>query len=242
MPDKSGERPLAVLLDMDGTLVDTEGLWWAATSSVAHSLGTSLSPDDTPHVLGRTVEDTAAFLLTLVPHTSPYPFGSPDSSGSHGSPGSHNFPGFHGFPGSLDETVRRLTASFASLVGQGVRVFPGVHALLGELSRANVRTALVSASPREIVDLVLPVLGHPFDLVLAAEDTARGKPYPDPYLEAAKRLSVPPERCVAVEDSPTGIAAATAAGCQVIAVSPEKDDESLHFQALLERISSQVGL
>ncbi|NUO97622.1 MAG: HAD family phosphatase, partial [Nonomuraea sp.] len=65
-----------------------------------------------------------------------------------------------------------------------------------------------------------PRLGHTFDLVIADGDTARGKPHPDPYLEAARRLRVTPARCVAVEDSPAGVAAATAAGCRVLVVEP----------------------
>ncbi|MFD0471321.1 HAD-IA family hydrolase [Nonomuraea thailandensis] len=69
---------------------------------------------------------------------------------------------------------------------------------------------------------MLPRLGHTFDLVIANEDTERGKPWPDPYLEAARRLGAEPSRCVAIEDSPAGIAAARAAGCRVMVASPEK--------------------
>ncbi|SEG87683.1 haloacid dehalogenase superfamily, subfamily IA, variant 3 with third motif having DD or ED [Nonomuraea solani] len=167
---------------MDGTLVDTEGLWWQAAASVAASLGRPLSPADAPHVHGRTVEDVAAYL---------------------GAPG----------------TARPLTAAFADLIGRDLTIMPGALELLSGLAATTIPTALVSASPQSIVDLVLPRLGHTFDLVIANEDTARGKPWPDPYLEAARRLGATPARCVAVEDSPTGIAAARAAGCRVLVVS-----------------------
>lgn len=178
--------PDAVLFDMDGTLVDTEGLWWEATASIARALGVALGPEDSPHVLGRTVEDTAIHLV-----------------GADG----------------VDGVAQRLTDAFADRIRQGVVIVPGALGLLAALAVEGIPTALVSASPRSIVDLVLPRLNHRFHEVVAAEDTARGKPYPDPYLEATRRLNVDPTRCVAIEDSPTGIAAAQAAGCRVVAVT-----------------------
>ncbi|GAA2401462.1 HAD family hydrolase [Nonomuraea africana] len=177
----------AVLFDMDGTLVDTEGLWWEAAADVAASLGRELGPADLPHVLGRTVEDTAGHLA----------------------------------PDDVARVSDRLTESFADRIRRGVRVVPGARELLRALTTRAVPTALVSASPRSIVELVLPSLGHRFEVVLAAEDTVRGKPYPDPYLEAARLLEADPRRCVALEDSPTGVAAATTAGCDVLVVSAE---------------------
>ncbi|SDL98201.1 haloacid dehalogenase superfamily, subfamily IA, variant 3 with third motif having DD or ED [Nonomuraea maritima] len=180
--------PDAVLLDMDGTLVDTEGLWWEAVASVAESLGRPLSAADTPHVHGRTIEDVAAYLL-------------PDGR-------------------DAAAMTERLTDAFAERLAGELPVVPGAPELLAGLAAAEIPTALVSASPRSIVELVLPRLGHAFDLVIANEDTPRGKPHPDPYLEAARRLGAAPGRCVVLEDSPAGVAAATAAGCRVLVVSP----------------------
>jgi HAD superfamily hydrolase (TIGR01509 family) len=192
-----------VLFDLDGTLVDSEPHWWQATVAVARTLGVELGPADTPHVLGRTVEDTAAHLLATARSADPAP------------------------PPRLSERavtadlIHLLTESFAQRVEQGVELMPGATDLLRELGAAHLPTALVSASPRSIVDLVLPRLGHRFAHVVAAEDTTRGKPYPDPYLEAARRLGADPSRCVAIEDSPTGVTAATSAGCRVLVVHPE---------------------
>lgn len=190
-----------MLFDLDGTLVDSEPHWWQATVSVARTLGVELGPADTPHVLGRTVEDTAAHLLSAAP-----PPRFPERA----------------TPAQLTaDLIRLLTDSFAQRVEQGVELIPGATALLHELAAARLPTALVSASPRSIVDLVLPRLGHRFAQVVAAEDTTRGKPYPDPYLEAARRLRADPSHCVAIEDSPTGVTAATSAGCRVLVVHPK---------------------
>ncbi|BAJ31366.1 MULTISPECIES: HAD family hydrolase [Kitasatospora] len=183
-------RPAAVLFDMDGTLVDTEHLWWQAAAELAAELDLALTDDDLPEVLGQAVEHTAAHL-----HRSSRT-GRPEA-----------------------ELVARLNESFAAKVAAQVVPRPGALALLAALRAAGVPTALVSASPRRVVDLVLAAIGaHWFSTTLAAEDTPRTKPAPDPYLAAAERLGLPPARCVAVEDTPTGVASARAAGCAVLAV------------------------
>ncbi|NUW46074.1 HAD family phosphatase [Nonomuraea rhodomycinica] len=186
---------------MDGTLVDTEGLWWQAAAEVAASLGRALGPADVPHVRGRTVEDTAAHLTAAAGRAAPGRAAADQ--------------------GTVGVVAGRLTEAFAARIGQGVRVVRGATELLRALTAEAVPTALVSASPRSIVELVLPWLDHRFGAVVAAEDSPRGKPHPDPYLRAARLLGADPRRCVAVEDSPTGIAAATAAGCHVLVVQDE---------------------
>ncbi|WP_411083311.1 HAD-IA family hydrolase [Streptomyces sp. cmx-18-6] len=182
--------PRAVLLDMDGTLVDTEPLWLEAAREVAAAHGHTLTEEEGGHVLGRTCADTAAYLRTLCPRPV---------SGPH-------------LETSLEDT-------FLAAVESGIHPRPGARDLLDRLADANVPTALVSASPRRVVDAVLKTLGgEAFRTTVADGETNRSKPHPDPYLEAAARLQLPPEACLVVEDSPTGTAAAEAAGCRVVVV------------------------
>nr|WP_116165711.1 HAD family phosphatase [Streptomyces nymphaeiformis] len=175
---------------MDGTLVDTEVLWWEVVEEIAAGLGHRLTETDAPEVVGRAVEDTAAHLVRTTGASDP------------------------------DGVATALTTAFQKRVDEGAPMRPGADRLLAELDRAGLPFALVSASPRSVVDSVVGgALAHvPFALTLSADDTVRTKPHPDPYRAAAERLGVPTEACVAVEDSPDGAASADAAGCAVLVV------------------------
>ncbi|GKQ35436.1 HAD-IA family hydrolase [Streptomyces sp. A012304] len=175
----------AVLFDMDGTLVDTERLWWEAVEEVA---GRALTEADQPKVLGRPVEHTAAWLSAVT--------GAPAAD--------------------LADTLHR---EFADRVRTGIVPRPGALDLLDALARERVPTALVTASPRAVADTVLDVLGPSrFAVTVTADDTEHTKPAPDPYLAACRALAADPARCVAVEDTQTGVTSAEAAGCPVLAV------------------------
>ncbi|MFJ3823960.1 HAD-IA family hydrolase [Streptomyces nodosus] len=178
----------AVLFDMDGTLVDTERLWWEAVERVAAERGRPLGETDRPEVLGRPVEHTADWLAGLT-----------------GAPA-----------GELATTLHR---EFADRVRGGIVPRPGALALLDALARERIPIALVTASPRAVADTVLEALGAGrFAVSVTADDTAHTKPAPEPYLAACRALGVDPAGCVAVEDTPTGVTSAEAAGCAVLAV------------------------
>ncbi|MDH6214010.1 HAD-IA family hydrolase [Streptomyces pseudovenezuelae] len=175
----------AVLFDMDGTLVDTERLWWEAVEQVA---GRTLTDVDQPEVLGRPVEHTAGWLARAT-----------------GAPAA--------------DLAAALHREFAARVRTGIVPRPGALDLLDALAHDGVPTALVTASPRAVADTVLDALGASrFAVSVTAEDTPHTKPAPDPYLAACRALGVDPAHCVAVEDTPTGVSSAEAAGCAVLAV------------------------
>jgi HAD superfamily hydrolase (TIGR01509 family) len=112
-----------------------------------------------------------------------------------------------------------LNDGFEDRIGHALPMMPGAARLLAELAAHDVPTALVSASHRRIIDRVLAAVGPQyFALTVAGDEVERTKPFPDPYLLAAAGLGVRPERCAVIEDTATGVAAAEAAGCRVVAV------------------------
>lgn len=186
----AGSALQAVLLDMDGTLVDTEGFWWDVEVAVFAELGHQLLEEYRQIVVGGPMTRSASFLIQAT-----------------------------GAKIAVAELTVLLNMRFAEMIGQGVPLMPGARRLLAELAAHGVPTALVSASHRQIIDRVLLTLGaENFALTVAGDEIARTKPHPDPYLEAAARLGVDPARCAVIEDTMTGVTAAEAAGCRVLAV------------------------
>ncbi|WP_055483457.1 HAD family hydrolase [Sphaerimonospora mesophila] len=180
----------AVLFDMDGLLVDTERVWFEVECEVATRLGGTWGPEHQRHLVGGSWERTIAYLLELTrADVEPVVVGS----------------------WLMEGMERRLSA--------GVAPMPGAVELLHELADHGVRTGLVTSSLRVIADAVLKFVGREhFEVIVTADDVTRTKPHPEPYLTATRLLAAEPGRCVVLEDSPNGVAAATAAGCRVVAV------------------------
>ncbi|MFB7333277.1 HAD family hydrolase [Streptomyces adustus] len=185
-----GSALQAVLLDMDGTLVDTEGFWWDVEVEVFAGLGHTLDDSWRHVVVGGPMTRSAGFLI--------------EATGANIA---------------LAELTLLLNSGFEARIAQALPLMPGAARLLAELAEYEIPTALVSASHRRIIDRVLTSLGpQHFALSVAGDEVTRTKPYPDPYLLAAAGLGVDPTRCAVVEDTATGVAAAEAAGCHVVAV------------------------
>ncbi|MER7744175.1 HAD family phosphatase [Streptomyces bacillaris] len=221
---KAPTAPAAVLFDMDGTLVDTEVLWWETAREVAAGLGHRLTDADAPEVVGRAVADTAAHLIGV---TSGDPSTLPGAATGRAAAPGRTAADRAAAPdraadraAALERTAAELTDSFFRKVDAGAPLRPGAAALLASLEAAGVPFALVSASPRSVVDAVVAgaLAGVDFAFTLSADDTVRTKPHPDPYRAAAERFAADPAACVAVEDSPDGTASADAAGCAVLVV------------------------
>jgi HAD superfamily hydrolase (TIGR01509 family) len=185
-----GSALQAVFLDMDGTLVDTEGFWWDAEVEVFADLGHELDEAWRDVVVGGPMTRSAGYLIEAT-----------------------------GADITLAELTVLLNDRFEDRIGRGVPLMPGAARLLAELAAHEVPTALVSASHRRIIDRVLASLGpQHFALSVAGDEVSRTKPHPDPYLLAARGLGAEPARCAVIEDTATGVAAAEAAGCRVVAV------------------------
>jgi len=180
----------AVLFDMDGLLVDTEPLWFETETEVMARLGAPWTEEDQERLLGGSMERTVGYLLAKAARPAP-----------------------------PAEVARWMMDGMLSRAAEGrVAVRPGARELLAEVAAAEIPYALVTSSQRLFADAVIAGTGFRFPVIITGDDVGRTKPDPEPYLLAAKLLDAYPENCVALEDSPNGVASATSAGCRVIAV------------------------
>jgi HAD superfamily hydrolase (TIGR01509 family) len=180
----------AVVFDMDGVLVDTEHLWDEVREELTEEWGGRYTPEAQEAMMGMSSLEWSRYLHEVVGLREP--------------PEVIN-----------EEVVRRMLARYEI----DLPVVPGAVKAVQRLAAAGLRLALASSSNRELIDAVLRRLDLTsyFQVTVSSEEVERGKPTPDVYLEAARRLGVAPERCAAIEDSASGIRAAHAAGMHVIA-------------------------
>jgi HAD superfamily hydrolase (TIGR01509 family) len=180
----------AVLFDMDGLLVDTEPLWLETETAVMARLGAPWTPEDQQALLGGSMERTVGYLLAKATRPAP-----PETVARW----------------MLDGMLERVRAG-------RVVARPGARELAAEVAVAGLPYALVTSSQRAFAEAVLDATGMRFPVTVCGEDVTATKPDPEPYLLAVKLLDVDAARCVVLEDSPNGVASATAAGCRVVAV------------------------
>lgn len=182
--------PAAVLWDLDGTLIDTEPYWIRGEQELVAAFGGQWSDADAKSIVGFDLLDAAEVIRAR---------------------------------GGVDlrpqEVVDRLMDGVLAQLRQGIPWRPGARELLASLRLKGVPCALVTMSWKRLTDEVLPKLPPgSFEAVITGDMVMNGKPHPEPYRRAAEELRVDPLSCVAIEDSPTGIASAEAAGCVVVAV------------------------
>jgi len=179
-----------VLFDMDGLLVDSEPIWFEAECAVMARLHGEWSEADQQALVGGSLPHTVSYLLARAER-----------------------------PASREEVARWLVEGMTSLLmSRDLAMLPGAGELLAEVRAAGLPHALVTSSERPIMDAVLLRLGVGFTATVCAGDVTSSKPAPEPYLLAASLLGADPLSCVALEDSPNGVASAEAAGCRVVAV------------------------
>ena len=187
----STELPLeAVLFDMDGTLINSEPYWLVCETQLMARFGHTWTDEDQAFCLGGPLPKVGAFMSEL----------------SHGAQNADYFEG---------ELVRLVAAEFQ----RGLQFMPGAHDLVIELASSGIPTALVSASPRLLVDSAIALLPTgTFITSISSQDVTISKPDPESYLLAAQRLGVNITRCLVLEDSRTGIDAGLASGAVVIGI------------------------
>ncbi|MCU1530062.1 MAG: hydrolase [Frondihabitans sp.] len=183
------ERPAAVLWDMDGTLVDSEPYWQESQIQLVAEHGGSWSRADGDSLIGSGLWHSARVLQE------------------------------HGVALSEEAIIDRMTDDVLVRVREHMPWRPGAKELLRSLREDGVPTALVTMSIRRMADFIAQSIDFPaFDVVVAGDEVEHAKPHPEAYLRAAELLGVSITDCVAIEDSPTGIASALASGATTIGV------------------------
>jgi HAD superfamily hydrolase (TIGR01509 family) len=192
--------PAAVLFDMDGTLIDSEKAWDESLVGLLRWLVGSDTADLAPEARAATLGGSLATSLAIVFREA----------------------GVEPEPELVEQGRRRLVDRTGELLTQGVAWRPGAQSALRTVRAAGIPAALVTNTGRYLTEMALQQIGRGnFAVTVCGDEVPRGKPAPDPYLRAAELLGVPAGECVAVEDSPTGVAAAEAAGATVLVVPCE---------------------
>ena len=185
---------------MDGVLIDTEPAWRAAESAVFAGLGIPLSESDLLDSTGQPVEELIPIWRQRLPD------GDPSSRPADTE------------PADAEVADRIIDRVIAHVQAEG-EPMPGVTAAVALFERHRLRLAIASSSPLRMIDAVCDRLGlDRIEVRCSAMDEVRGKPAPDVYLTAARRLGVAAAGCLALEDSPNGLASAKAAGMRCVAV------------------------
>jgi HAD superfamily hydrolase (TIGR01509 family) len=203
----------AVVFDLDGVVVDSEQVWDDVREELAKERGGRWHDRAQADMMGMSSPEWSAYMHDVI--------GLPES------PDEIN-----------DEVVRRMIERY----GESLPLLDGAIAAIHGLA-ARFTLGVASSSNRSIIELVLERAGVAglFAAVVSSEEVARGKPAPDVYLEAARRLGVEPERCAAIEDSSNGLRAAHAAGMRVVAVPNVHYPPAEDALALADAVAASPG-
>jgi HAD superfamily hydrolase (TIGR01509 family) len=204
----------AVVFDMDGVLIDSEQRWDAARRAVVQAAGRRFPQEATRAMQGMSAPEWEAYLHDEL-----------------------------GVPQTPSEIGREVVDAMAQGYRADLPLLPGATQAVEQLA-AVYPLAIASSANRELIELVLELAGlhRHFGAYVSSEEVARGKPAPDVYLEAARRLGADPARCAAVEDSSNGLRSAHAAGMAVVAVPnrdyPPSEDALALAQAVVGRVDA----
>jgi HAD superfamily hydrolase (TIGR01509 family) len=214
-PRRVGRLSAAVIFDCDGTLVDSEPLAGAAWRRAVAPYGYEVTDADLAACIGSPYARTHAYFAERAAAL-------PD-------------------PEAFWPVI---SGELYALIDTQLEPFPDALETLAELRARGVPVAVASSSPRERLERTLAHVGLAFPVSVAGDEVAHGKPAPDMFLEAARRLGVPPARCVVVEDSPPGVQAGIAAGMPTLGVCrvPGTEDTLAAATRVVERLSAAAIL
>ncbi|KAF5943740.1 hypothetical protein HYC85_017817 [Camellia sinensis] len=180
-----------VILDLDGTLLNTDGIVNEVLKVYLVKHGKQWDGREAHKIVGKTPSEAAAVIVED-----------------------------YGLPLSIDEFVSEITPMF-SAQWCSIKALPGANRLINHLRGHDVRMALASNSPRENIETKIsyhPGWKESFSVIIGGDEVTAGKPSPEIFLEAAKKLNIDPSKCLVVEDSIPGVMAGKAAGMEVVAV------------------------
>jgi HAD superfamily hydrolase (TIGR01509 family) len=180
----------AVVFDLDGVLLQSEEIWDAVRESYVRERGGRYDQGVQRAMMGMSAPEWSRFLHDEA-----------------------------GVPDDPDTINRAVVERMLEAYRRELPLLPGAEEAVQRAAEV-FPLALASSSNREIFEAVLDLAGLAacFRATVSSEEVARGKPEPDVYLEAARRLGVPPEQCAAIEDSHAGIRSAKSAGMRVVAI------------------------
>lgn len=202
----------AILFDMDGTIIDSEPLWLQAEIQVMAELGCHWDEQDQINCLGGPMERTEKYMQEKSGNVKPYGY----------------------FGQRLNEVMKLKFVKDLELI-------PNALELITKSKEAGLKTALVTASGRELMNSALTRFPESsFDIAISRDDVANSKPHPEPYLMAAEKLKVKITECLVLEDSMTGVRAGLDSGAQVVAIShiiPIANEKNLRVISNLSEIT-----
>lgn len=211
------KKPLAIFWDMDGTLTDSEPLWEEATYFLSELLGKRLTPQQRQRTVGSTFENTLRICA--------------DAAGIELTP--EDYPKYQAL------TFNKTRELFA----ERLKVFPGIQDLLTQLKSEGMAMLVTTNTVRHVADSAIDTVGrHFFVDTICGDEVAEGKPAPDMYLEAARRVGVAPSDALVFEDSTTGMQAALDAGCHVIGLPEDPRMDIPSGAVSIEKLSGKKHL
>ena len=200
----------AVIFDMDGVLIDSEPFHLAVNEKIFADLGINLGEDEYLSYIGTTHKDMWSTIKKR-----------------------------HSLPQSVPELVNMQVSGNINYIKkediEPIKI-KGVGRLLSEIARENIKIGIASSSPTKVIELVINKLklSDYFSAIVGGEEIDRGKPSPDIFFKAAKRLNTKPSDCIVIEDSKNGVLAAKAAGMKCIGFkNPNSGNQNLRAADLI---------